>query len=211
MNCLVYYTSFILFSTDIVVFGATGFTGKMAAKYIARQYGCRFRWAIAGRRRAALEAVRNELSLIDNSLSNLPIIIADSADLVSLHSMTMLTKVVITTAGPFDKYGSDLVRYCAENGTHYCDITGETDWVRKMIDLHDNVAKRTGARIVSFCGHDCVPWDLCVLELSKKLQSRGETLDEVSFFDFIRSAPSGGTMATVFHSLQNRFYYRIAS
>ena len=88
------------------------------------------------------------------------VILADSNDLKSLKKMVISTKVVITTAGPFDKYGSDLVRFCAQNGTHYCDITGETDWVRKMIDLYEPEAAASGARIVHFCGHDCVPWDL---------------------------------------------------
>ena len=74
--------------------------------------------------------------------------------------MARCTRVVITTTGPFDRYGSDLVRMCAESGTHYADITGETDWVRKMIDRYDDKARATGARIVHFCGHDCVPWDL---------------------------------------------------
>lgn len=195
---------------DLVVFGATGFTGKMAARYLAKTYGHgkAVRWAIAGRRRSALEEVRAELAIIDSACAQLPIVIADSSDLASIEAMVRSTKVVITTAGPFDKYGSDLVRICAETGTHYCDITGETDWVRKMIDLYDNVARTTGARIVHFCGHDCVPWDLCVLELSKKMQSKNDVLEQVSFFDYIRSDPSGGTLATIFHSLSARVLYK---
>ena len=73
----------------------------------------------------------------------------------------------VTTAGPFQIYGSELVKQCAENGTHYCDITGEIDWVRIMIDKYDDVARKSGAKIVSMCGHDCVPWDLSVLSLGK--------------------------------------------
>jgi hypothetical protein len=194
---------------DLVVFGATGFTGKMAALYLAKQYGSSVRWAIAGRRRGALEAVRAEIAAAHPSLKDLPIVIADSSDPKSLEDMVITTRVVITTAGPFDKYGSDLVKFCALNGTHYCDITGETDWVRKMIDKYDSAARGTGARIVNFCGHDCVPWDLAVLVLSNRLKKAGnETLDKVSFFDYIRSAPSGGTMATVFHSLADRTIYK---
>ena len=123
----------------LVLFGATGFTGKLAAKYIAKQYGnssnssADFKWAIAGRRRDALEALRRELVEIDVSLSTLEIIIADSSDVQSLSNMAASCKVVISTAGPFGKYGSDLVKCCAALGTHYCDITGETDWVRAKL------------------------------------------------------------------------------
>lgn len=120
---------------DLVIFGSTGFTGKMAAVYLAKQYGTGVRWAIAGRRRAALEDVRKEVTRVDAKLKDLPIVIADSSDLKSLNEMVLSTKVVITTAGghlllfgllsfclpltpvpfagPFDKYGSDLVRLCA--------------------------------------------------------------------------------------------------
>jgi short subunit dehydrogenase-like uncharacterized protein len=107
-----------------------------------------------------LEKIRNELVKFDGNLKDLPIIIADSFDEASLNKMTQSTKVVITTAGPFSKYGTPLVKSCVLNGTHYCDITGETDWVREMVDQFDDAAKVSGANIVSFCGHDCIPWDL---------------------------------------------------
>eukprot|EP01035_Chromulina_nebulosa_P018353 gene18352-24046_t len=167
------------------VFGSTGFTGKLAASYIAKQYGYsgkNFHWAIAGRRRDALESLKKELSHNDPTLDDLDIIIADINDIQSISELVAKTKVIITTVGPFAKYGSLLVRYCAAYGTHYCDTTGETDWVREMIDKYDDTARFTGARIVSFCGHDCVPWDLI--------------------------APSGGTMDTIFHSLTNRVQFK---
>ena len=198
---------------DIVVFGATGFTGKMAAVYLAKKYGRSVRWAIAGRRLSALEKIRDELLTLNKDYAGLPadecipIIIADSGDLASLDAMNEKTICVLTTAGPFDKYGSLLVQSCARQGTHYCDITGETDWVRKMVDQHDDLARQSGARIVSFCGHDCIPWDLLVLECSKHLRKKGETLEQIEFFDEINAAPSGGTMDTVFHSLGNRVKY----
>jgi short subunit dehydrogenase-like uncharacterized protein len=136
----------------------------LAAQYIAKTYGVKsFKWAIAGRRLSVLEQIRTELSKIDSSLSNLPIIIADSSDVPSLFNMIKQTKVIISTAGPFSVYGSDLVRACAYCGTHYCDITGESDWVRDMIDKYDDVARSTGARIVNLAGHDCIPWDLVTL------------------------------------------------
>eukprot|EP01031_Cornospumella_fuschlensis_P027154 gene27154-32800_t len=190
---------------DVVVFGSTGFTGKMAAIYLAKRYsGTNVRWAIAGRRADALRAIRTELSQHNKACANLPIILADSFDDKSLSDMCSQTKVVITTAGPFSKYGTKLVRACVLNGTHYCDITGETDWVRRMIDQFDDAAKVSGSRIVHFCGHDCVPWDLAVLECSNALQKNGEQLSTVSFYDEINSGPSGGTLATVFHVLSDR-------
>mmetsp|Transcript_14431 Transcript_14431/g.21686 ORF Transcript_14431/g.21686 Transcript_14431/m.21686 type:complete len:500 (+) Transcript_14431:98-1597(+) len=190
---------------DLVLFGATGFTGRLAALYIARQYGSKqFRWAIAGRRKEGLEKIREELANIDPTLTDLSLIIADSSKPATLQDMARCTRVVITTTGPFDRYGSDLVRMCAESGTHYADITGETDWVRKMIDRYDDKARATGARIVHFCGHDCVPWDLTVMECANALKKSGETLTEVKCFDEINAGPSGGTMETVFHSLDNR-------
>jgi hypothetical protein len=137
---------------DLVLFGATGFTGTLAAKYLAARYsntsGSPLRWAIAGRRRDALERLRAELQLPE-----LSIIIADSGDDEALASLARRTKVCITTAGPFALYGTKLVRACVMAGTHYADITGETDWVRQMIDRFDETAKRTGATIVSFAGH----------------------------------------------------------
>lgn len=198
---------------DIVVFGATGFTGKMAAVYLAKKYGRKVRWAIAGRRQDALESLRSELMVLNKDYTGadpatcIPIIIADSGNLSSLHKMTRQAVCVVTTAGPFDKYGSLLVESCAKQGTHYCDITGETDWVRKMVDQHDDLARLSGARIVSFCGHDCIPWDLLVLECSKFLRKKGETLDRISFYDEINASASGGTMDTVFHSLGSRVKY----
>ncbi|RYH14329.1 hypothetical protein EON65_33780 [archaeon] len=217
---------------DVVVFGSTGFTGKMAAAYLAKHYsGTNVRWAIAGRRADALRAIRTELAQHNKACANLPIILADSFDDKSLSDMCSQTKVVITTAGPFSKYGTKLVKACVRkylclfsthmqqkqvifisfihllnvvNGTHYCDITGETDWVRGMIDQFDDVAKVSGSRIVHFCGHDCIPWDLAVLECSKTLQKNGEQLNTVSFYDEINTGPSGGTLATVFHVLGDR-------
>ena len=194
---------------DLILFGATGFTGRLAALYLAKTYGSSIRWAIAGRRLEGLEKIRNELTAIDPSLKSLPLVIADSSKPDTLRAMILQTKVIITTAGPFDKYGSDVVKYCALNGTHYCDITGEADWVRKMIDKYDEAAKKSGAKIVHFCGHDCVPWDLAVGECAKRLKKEsGEELVSVDLFDQANSGPSGGTLATVFHSLEDRVRFK---
>jgi len=101
-------------------------------------------------------------------------------------------------AGPFARYGSKLVGACVRAGCGYADITGESDWVREMIEAHDDEARASGARIVHFAGHDCVPWDLSVLALAEGLAERGDTIARVDFYDEIRSAPSGGTIETAF-------------
>ena len=149
---------------DLVLYGATGFTGKLACTYLAKNYGKALKWGLGGRRRDALEKVRAELG---PEFKDLPLLIADSADHPALKAMVVQTKVVISTAGPFTLHGTALVAACAEHGTHYCDITGEADWVRQMILRFDDLARRSGSRIVHFCGHDCVPWDLSVLALSQ--------------------------------------------
>ncbi len=143
---------------DLVLFGATGFTGNLAARYIAKTYGTKIKWGIAGRRRDALETLRAELAQTQPELkSELAILICDSSDLVQLADLVAKTKVVISTVGPFALYGSSLVAACAVAGTHYCDITGESDWVREMVDRYDDAARKSGAKIVHFCGTLLLP------------------------------------------------------
>jgi len=178
---------------SLVVYGATGFTGTLAAEYVVRQYGSTsLKWAIAGRSEAKLEKLRAALD------GKPGIIVADGDDFAALKVLAERTVSVATCAGPFARYGSKLVKACAEAGTAYCDITGEVDWVRAMIDEHDDTARGTGARIVHCCGHDSVPWDLCTLMLSNKLQEAGDAIASVDFYDDIQSSPSGGTLETMF-------------
>jgi short subunit dehydrogenase-like uncharacterized protein len=136
---------------ELIVFGATGFTGRLVADYI-RQRAARdpVRWAIAGRNRDKLEA----LGL------GVPIIVGDALDPAAMRELAHRTKVVCTTTGPFARYGSELVAACAQAGTHYCDLTGEVPWMRRMIDAHHERARTTGARIVHTCGFDSIPSDL---------------------------------------------------
>lgn len=188
---------------ELIIFGATGFTGQLVAAYLAKTYGNKLKWAIAGRSQSKLEKVRQDIGMKD-----LSIVIADSGDVDALNALVRRTKVVITTAGPFLLYGSELLRQCAQNGTHYCDITGETDWVRIMIDKYDDVARESGAKIVPLCGHDCVPWDLSVLRLATEFQKDGDMLTEVHCYDEILASASGGTMKTVFTALANRRHYK---
>ena len=194
---------------DVVLYGATGFTGKLAVEHIAKTYllresaGPKLRWAVAGRNQSALEKVVKETCGDDGA--SLPIIIADGNDAEALKKLVRRTNVVISTAGPFFKYSHEIVRQCAENGTHFADITGEVDWVAVMIDLHGETAKTTGARIVSCCGHDSVPWDLTVCMINQELNKKGELMKRVECFDDIRGAPSGGTLATIASMIDGGF------
>jgi len=136
---------------DVVLFGATGFTGKLVGEYLAGAAPREsLRWAIAGRSRDKLEA----LGL------GVPVVVADALDPAAMRALAERTAVVCTTAGPFARFGSELVRACADAGTHYCDLTGEVPWMRRMIDAHDTRARTTGARIVHTCGFDSIPSDL---------------------------------------------------
>ena len=144
---------------DIIVYGATGFTGRLVAEYLV-QSGARG-WAMAGRSRAKLEEVRD----LVGAAADTPLVVADADDAASLRAMCERTKVVLTTVGPYQLYGGELVAACAATGTGYVDLCGEPAWMRQMIDAHHEEAKRTGARIVFSCGFDSIPFDLGVLSL----------------------------------------------
>lgn len=145
---------------DVILFGATGYTGRLVAQYLFTQYGVDgpVKWALAGRSLSKLEAIRDSW---DNAAS-LPLIVADAQDPASLRDMVASTRAVITTAGPFSVYGSDLVATCAELGTDYVDLAGEVHWVAQMINAHQATAQASGARLVFSCGFDSVPFDLGV-------------------------------------------------
>jgi len=172
---------------DVVIFGATGFTGRLVADYI-KATGEPVRWAIAGRNQQKLEA----LGL------GVPILIADAHDRASLDRVARATKVVCTTVGPFAKYGSDLVAACADAGTHYCDLTAEVHWMREMIDRHHDRAHATGARIVHACGFDSIPSDLGAYCTQREMIARyGAPAHEVTaLFGETSGGMSGGTAAS---------------
>jgi short subunit dehydrogenase-like uncharacterized protein len=145
---------------DVVLFGATGFTGALTAEYIAANAPDGCRWALAGRNRGKLEALRDRLSTVDKKLSELPLLHADTTDPASLKAVAESTKVVITTVGPYATYGEPLVAACAAAGTDYVDLTGEPEFVDTMYLRYHRQAKETGARIVHACGFDSIPHDL---------------------------------------------------
>ncbi len=172
---------------DIVLLGATGFTGKLTAAYLARSAPPGLRWALAGRNQGKLEAVRAELGLPD-----LELLRADSDDPASLSDVAARTRVVITTVGPYLRYGDALVGACAEAGTDYVDLTGESEFVDRMYLRHHQTAMRTGARLVHACGFDSVPHDLGAFYTVSQLPSDSP----ITLRGVVRSGgtASGGTI-----------------
>jgi short subunit dehydrogenase-like uncharacterized protein len=182
---------------DIVLFGATGFTGRLVARAFAASAEP-LRWALAGRNGAALEAVRASLVEAHPGAAGVPIRVADAHDRASLDAVARSARVVCTTVGPYAVHGSDLVAACAEAGTDCCDITGEVHWVRAMIDAWHDRAVATGARIVPCCGFDSVPSDLGVLLLRQHFAETGDPLARARFrLRYMRGGASGGTVASM--------------
>jgi short subunit dehydrogenase-like uncharacterized protein len=145
---------------DIVVYGATGFTGQLVAEYLASHYrgDKHLKWAMAGRSLDKLKSVRDAIG----AAADTPLIVADAGDGASLKAMIDQTKSVVTTVGPYQLYGNDLIAACVASGTDYFDLCGEPIWMRQMIDKHEAAAKASGARIVFSCGFDSLPFELGV-------------------------------------------------
>ena len=182
---------------DVIVYGATGYTGRLVAEYLCQEYGndSNLRWAMAGRSQSKLEAVRDEIG----APSSTPLVVADTEDLASLKAMVERTKVVLTTVGPYQLYGPELVRICAETGTDYVDLCGEPAWMRQMIDAHGETAKQSGARIVFSCGFDSIPFDLGVLFLQEHaIATTGSPIATVKGrVRAMNGSFSGGTIASM--------------
>ena len=175
---------------DVVVFGATGFTGALTAEYLAGAAGAG-RWAIAGRSRDKLEALRERLG------ADVPIVVSDVRDPASLRAMAESTRVVITTVGPYIHYGEPVVAACAAAGTHYVDLTGEPEFVDLMWLRHHEQAQRTGAKLVHSCGFDSIPYDLGALYSVSQLPEGVP----IKLEGFVRAnaAISGGTLHSAVH------------
>ncbi|WP_050422570.1 saccharopine dehydrogenase family protein [Bradyrhizobium tropiciagri] len=180
---------------DIVVYGATGFTGQLVAEYLAAHYrDGGLKWAMAGRSKDKLASVRDAIG----APADTPLIVADASDAASLKTMLAQTNSVISTVGPYQLYGNELIATCVESGTDYFDLCGEPVWMRQMIDKHEAVAKASGARIVFSCGFDSVPFELgafFVQEEAKRVfgapaqRVKGRVRD-------MRGTLSGGTAAS---------------
>jgi len=184
---------------DIVLFGATGFTGSLTAEYLARHAPEGTRWALAGRSREKLEAVRGGLAAIDPACAGLELLQADVDDAGSLRAVAEATHVVATTVGPYLKLGEPLVAACAAEGTDYADLTGEPEFVDRMYVRHHATAVATGARLVHACGFDSIPHDLGVLFTVQQLPEGVPLVVR----GFVRAGgkPSAGT----FHSAVTQF------
>ncbi len=194
---------------DLVLFGATGFTGELTAHYLARHAPAGCRWAIAGRNAAKLEAVRARLAEIDPALADLPVLHADVSDPESLREVAERARVVITTVGPYIEHGEPLVAACATAGTDYVDLTGEPEFVDRMYVRHHQRAVDSGARIVHACGLDSIPHDLGVLFTVRRLPE-GVPL---TVRGYLRSnaAISGGTLASAMTAFSRGLQMRQAS
>ena len=153
---------------DIIVYGATGFTSRLVAEYMQQQYGRSVNWAMAGRSAEKLSQVRDEMA-IDAAT---PLVCADADNAAELAAVVARTKVMITTVGPYQLYGSPLVAACVAAGTDYVDLSGEPGWMYEMINAHDAAAKTSGARIVHSCGFDSIPFDLGVYYLQQAAQQK---------------------------------------
>ncbi len=180
---------------DLVLFGATGFVGRLLAAYLAEHAPPGTRIALAGRRRTALEEVRAGLPA---TAHDWPLVVADSGDPASLAAMAGSARVVVSTVGPYLRHGLPLVEACARAGTHYADLTGEVPFVRAAADRYDAVARASGARIVHACGYDSVPSDLAVLLLHRRCTADDAgTLRTVRTVATARGGVSGGTVASM--------------
>ena len=182
---------------DVVVYGASGFTGQLVAEYLNRRYGLggELRWALAGRSEDKIRAVMAESGLP----AELPVLVADSSDAAALQALAARTKVVLTAVGPYQLYGSDLVAACVAEGTDYVDLCGEPNWMRTMIDQHDAAARESGARIVFSCGFDSIPSDLGVFFLQQTAKEKfggvaGAVKGRVRG---MQGGASGGTVASM--------------
>jgi len=179
---------------DVILFGATGFTGRQTVEYFARHAPPGLRWAIAARNRAKLELVRAEAG---PGASAVELITADSRDQQSVDAMVARTRVLLSTAGPFALYGTPIVDACVRLGTHYADITGETTWVRDLIDRYHAKASADGTRIVPFCGFDSVPADIGSLLLVRALREAGTPCTDVRAYYRMTGGLNGGTIASI--------------
>lgn len=181
---------------DLIVYGATGYTGRLVAEHLAQRYGVggEVKWAMAGRSQAKLELVRDEIG----APANTPLVVADAADPAQLEAMVKRAKAIITTVGPYQLYGSELVAACAKAGTDCLDLSGEPNWMRRMIDAHDAEAKASGARILHSCGFDSIPFELGVwfCQETAKAKLGGPVPRVKGRVRNMRGGLSGGTAAS---------------
>ena len=179
---------------DLVLYGASGFTGRQTVEYCRHFAPPGLRWAIAGRNRSKLESVNS---------AGADVLVADAQDDNALSSLAEQARVVLSTAGPFGLYGTKLVEACVRHRTHYCDITGETPWIRRQIDRHHAQAAADGTRIVPGCGFDSIPSDFGAWLMARHVrdQMQSECVSVSAYFR-VGGGINGGTLASLFHMLE---------
>lgn len=187
---------------DLVVFGATSFVGQILCRYLHDTLGADtpLRWALAGRSEAKLAEVRAGLGA---TAAGLPLIVVDATDAAGLAALCRDTRTVVSTVGPYALYGEPLVRACAENGTHYCDLTGEVQWIPRMIQRYQAAAEASGARLVHCCGFDSIPSDLGVFFLQQQARAAfGQPCQTVHMrVKAAKGGLSGGTVASMMNAV----------
>jgi len=188
---------------DLIVFGATSFVGKILCRYLLEEFGSRgdLKWAMAGRSEEKLVELRRALGM---KAAKVPVLVADAADEEALGRLCGQGRAVISTVGPYALYGEPLVKVCAESGTDYCDLTGEVQWIRRMLDRYEAKARASGARIVHCCGFDSIPSDLGVHFLQQRARERfGEPCNRVKMrVKAMRGGFSGGTVASMMNAVK---------
>ncbi len=188
---------------DIIIWGATSFTGKLVAEYIFKKYGSsKIKWAIAGRNLKKLEKIRYQVAD-----ENIPIFIADSFDEESLSKFVKKTKVVCSTVGPYSLYGTKLVKLCVDNNTNYCDITGEAHWIRSLIDRFHEEAKSKKIKIINSCGFDSIPSDMGVYFIQNEIKKINNNYAKSIKMRVagIRGGISGGTYSSINNLLKEAY------
>lgn len=188
---------------DIIIFGATSFVGQILTRYMLNSYGLGqgLNWAIAGRSESKLKELTDGLGIVS---ADLPALVGDAADPAFLNDIASKTRVIITTVGPYALYGNEMVEACAKQGTDYCDLTGEVQWMNRMIPAHTATAKETGARIVHTCGFDCIPTDLGTHFLEREAMARfGKPANDIKMrVHGMRGGLSGGTAASMVNMMK---------
>ena len=183
---------------DLVVFGATSFVGKILCRYLCEEFGAQreLKWCAAGRSTSKLEELRKSLG---ESAANLPLAVADAADEAALRKLCASARVVVSTVGPYALYGEPLIKACTELGTDYCDLTGEVQWIRRMLQRYEAAARQSGARIVNCCGFDSIPSDLGVHYVQHQAMQRfGAPCTRIKMrVKAMRGGFSGGTAASM--------------
>ena len=190
-------------SHDLVAFGATSFVGKILCRYLWEEFGAQgeMKWGAAGRSKGKLEELRSSLGAEAGAL---PLVVADAADEASLRRLCASTRVVVSTVGPYALYGEPLVKACVESGTDYCDLSGEVQWIRRMLQRYELTARESGARVVHCCGFDSIPSDLGVHFLQRQaMRQLGAPCTRVKMrVKVMRGEFSGGTVASVMNVIK---------